>query len=209
MIHIYIVYGMCVCAHSRLHQTRARLNCPTMSTTEEKLDSVLASLRAIKQENSDGQKELKRRLDKLERDVALGQEDATQRVVKRLKEDRTLVFKKKGNEKQFLFNDNNIKDQIEAAEKQLDLLETATETQGEVLQRAKEELQKGLTLLADHQKRIKLVDRSEYGWALVDEYEDDELASDDNDAKRIEKAAATKAWKRKKAAVVDRCKADT
>ena len=41
---------------------------------------------------------------------------------------------------------------------------------------------------------------SEYGWALVDEYEDDELASDDNDAKRIEKAAATKAWKRKKAA---------
>ena len=122
-----------------------------MSTTEEKLDSVLASLKDIKQENSDGQKELKRRLDKLERDVASGQEDATQRVVKRLKEDRTLIFKKKGNEKQFLFNDN-IKDQIEAAEKQLDLLETTTKTQGEVLQRAKEELQKGLTLLADRQK---------------------------------------------------------
>ena len=123
-------------------------------------------------------------------------------MVKRLKEDRTLIFKKKGNEKQFLLNDN-IKDQIEAAEKQLDLLETTTKTQGEVLQRAKEELQKGLTLLADRQKRIKLADRSEYGWALVDEYEDDELASDDNDAKRIEKAekaAATKAWKRKKAA---------
>ena len=37
----------------------------------------------------------------------------------------------------------------------------------------------------------------------MDEYEDDELASNDNDAKRIEKAekaAATKAWKRKKAA---------
>ena len=174
-------------------------NWRAMSTTEEKLDSVLASLKDIKQENSDGQKELKRRLDKLERDAASGQEDATQRVVKRLKEDRTLIFKKKGNEKQFLFN-NNIKDQIEAAEKQLDLLETTTKTQGEVLQRAKEELQKDLTLLADRQKRIKLADRSEYGWALVDEYEDDELASDDNDAKRIEKAAATKAWKRKKAA---------
>ena len=36
-----------------------------MSTTEEKLDSVLASLKDIKQENSDGQKELKWRLDKL------------------------------------------------------------------------------------------------------------------------------------------------
>ena len=72
-----------------------------------------------------------------------------------------------------------------------------------MLQRAKEELQKGLTLLADRQKRIKLADRSQYGWALVDEYEDDELALDDNDSKRIEKAekaAATKACKRKKAA---------
>ena len=38
-------------------------------------------------------------------------------------------------------------------------------------------------LLAGRQKRIKLADRSEYGWAVVDEYEDDELALDEDDAK--------------------------
>ena len=55
-----------------------------MATTEEKLDSVLKSLEAIKKENADGQKDLKQKLEKLEKDVS---EEATQRVVKRLKED--------------------------------------------------------------------------------------------------------------------------
>ena len=169
-----------------------------MTTAEEKLDSVLKSL---EQENADGQKDLRRRLEKLEKDMSSGQEEATQRVVKRLKEDRTLVFKKKGNEKQFLFNDN-VKDQIDSAGKHLDLLEPSSEAQTVALQKAKDELEKGLSLLASRQKRIKLADRSEYGWAVVDEYEDDELASDEDDAKRIEKAekaVAAKAVKWKKA----------
>ena len=117
-----------------------------------------------------------------------------------MKEDRTLVFKKKGNKRQFLFN-NNVKDQIDAIGKHLDLLEPATEAQRETLQKARDELDKGLTLLAGCQKRIKLADCSEYGWAVVDEYEDDELASDEDDAKRIEKAkktVAAKALKKKK-----------
>ena len=123
-------------------------------------------------------------------------------VVKRLKEDRTLVFWKKGNEKQFLFKDN-VKDQFEATRKHLDLLEPSVPGQKESLEKAKEELQKGLVLLAGRQKRIKMADRSEYGWAVVDEYEDDELASDEDDAKKIEKAeraVASKAMKRKKTA---------
>ena len=53
--------------------------------------------------------------------MSLGQEKATQQVVKRLKEDRTLVFKKKGSEKQFLFNEN-VKNQIDSVEKHLYLL---------------------------------------------------------------------------------------
>ena len=69
--------------------------------------------------------------------------------------DRTLVFKKKGNKKQFLFNDN-VKDQIDAAEKHLDLLEPPSESQQVALQRVKDKLEKGLTLLAAGQKRIKL-----------------------------------------------------
>ena len=111
-----------------------------MSTTEEKLDNVLKALDSIKQEHNEGQRDLRRKLDRLEREVASGQ-DATQKVVKRLKEDRTLVFKKKGNERQFLFNDN-VKDQIDATEKHLDLLEPATEAQRETLQKARDELDK-------------------------------------------------------------------
>ena len=129
-----------------------------------------------------------------------GQEEATQRVVKWLKEDRTLVFRKKGNEKQFIFNDN-VKDQLDAAGKHLDLVVPTVSGQQEALDRAKQELQKGLELLAGCQKRIKMADRSEYGWAVVDEYEDNELASDEDDAKKIEKAEKSvvfKAAKRRK-----------
>ena len=56
-------------------------------------------------------------------------------------------------------------------------------------------------MIAARQKRIKVADRSEYGWATVDEYEQDQLAADKEDAKRLEKAeksASSKAAKRKK-----------
>ena len=57
-------------------------------------------------------------------------------------------------------------------------------------------------MIAAQQKRIKVADRSEFGWAMVDEYEQDQLAADEEDAKRLEKAeksAGSKAAKRKKA----------
>ena len=60
--------------------------------TEEKLDALLKSVESLKKDQSEGQQDLRKRLEHLEREVASGQEDATQRVVKRLKEDRTLVF---------------------------------------------------------------------------------------------------------------------
>ena len=126
-----------------------------------------------------------------------GQEEATQRVVKRLKEDRTLVFRKKGNEKQFIFNDN-VKDQLDAAGKHLDLVVPTISGQQEALDRAKQELQKGLELLAGRQKRIKMADRSEYGWAVVDKYEDDELEDDAKKIEKAEKSVAFKAAKRRK-----------
>lgn len=70
-------------------------------------------------------------------------------MVKRLKEDRTLVFWKRGN---FIFN-NNIKDQLDVVSKHL-----GPEVQQESLQKPKEELQKGLTLIAARQKRIKIAE---------------------------------------------------
>ena len=41
------------------------------------------------------------------------------------------------------------------------------------LQQAKAAVEEGMTLLKDHQKAIKLVDRSELGWAVVNEYGED------------------------------------
>ena len=58
---------------------------------------------------------------------------------------------------------------------------------------AKEELKEGQQEVAARQKRIRLGDRSEYGWAMVEAYNDDELAEDPVDENRIadeEKEAA-------------------
>ena len=77
------------------------------------------------------------------------------------------MFQKKENEKQFLFN-NNVKDQIDTAAKHFDLLMPSIPGQQEALDKAKQELHKGLELLAGHHKRIMMADRSEYSWAVVD-----------------------------------------
>ena len=194
-----------MCDHSRLYQHTCQLlshKVSSTSMTEEKLDALLKSVEALKQEQLDGQRDLRKRLEHLEKEVSSGQEEATQRVVKRLKEDRTLVFWKKGNERQFIFN-NNVKDQLDAVGRQLDQLEPSSTAHKESLEKAKEELQKGLILIAGRQKRIKIADRSEFGWGTVDEYEDDELVSDEDDAKwleKAEKAATAKASKKRKAA---------
>ena len=47
---------------------------------------------------------------------------------------------------------------------------------------------------------IKMADRSEYGWAVVAEYEADELAVDSDDEKRIYRAEkeAEKKWLKKR-----------
>ena len=53
---------------------------------------------------------------------------------------------------------------------------------------ATEELQEGIKMLHTHQKLVRLADRSDLGWAVVNAYESDELASDDEDAKRMKEA---------------------
>ena len=119
--------------------------------------------------------------------MAAGQEEATQRVVKKLKEDQTFSFKKKGNEKQYIFNDN-VKDQLLSTGKHLDGIEATTSAGQEALDKAKRELEQGLQSISARQKQIKVADRSEFGWATVDEYEQDVLAENEDDAKRLEKA---------------------
>ena len=52
----------------------------------------------------------------------------------------------------------------------------------------KVELQEGLKAIVTHQKLIKVANCSKYGWMTVDEYGIDQLASDNEDEKRLVKA---------------------
>ena len=58
------------------------------------------------------------------------------------------------------------------------------------MERAKTAIEEGEKLVLNRQKMIKIADRSEHGWATVEEYEDDELADDSDDEKRLLKAEA-------------------
>ena len=71
------------------------------------------------------------------------------------------------------------------------------------MEEVKKELEGGIQLISPRQKLIKLVNRPDYGWDAVNEYEKDELAEDDGDAKQLEKAEKTavqKAFKKPRAA---------
>ena len=90
----------------------------------------------------------------------------------------TYILKKKGNEQQFNFNRKVIKKNSAAVM----ALESGN------IGKAKEELNEGISLLNNRQKIVKLADKSEFGWATVQEYVCDDLADDEADASNIKKA---------------------
>ena len=74
-----------------------------------------------------------------EKDVAMDQEKVIQWVIKMLKVDQTFTFRKKGNEKQFVINDN-VEDQFFATGKHLDNIKPAITTRHKTLEKAKKDL---------------------------------------------------------------------
>ena len=95
------------------------------------------------------------------------------------------VFKRKGNKFQSDFNKKIFNKQEQAL----------TALKAKQYEKAKQELEEGTQLIAKRQKVIKLADKSEFGWETVNEYLADDLASDDEDAKRIKKAERSAARK--------------
>ena len=84
-------------------------------------------------------------------------------------------FKKKVNEDQYRFNS-----------KLMDNLEEATSScSTQNLDKVKESLEKGGSLLAERQKHILLADKSDYGWMVIQEYKKNGLAEDSNDEKIV------------------------
>ena len=120
------------------------------------------------------------------RSVRQGQEETALRIERNARKD-TYSFKRRGNELQYRFN-AEVADKVAAAATSIEKVETTSIRSMELLDRAARDLREGNALLAHRQKIIKLADRSESGWAVVDEYEGDDLAEDSDDEKRMEKA---------------------
>ena len=124
---------------------------------EAKLDELLESVKSLAEEQKQNKTEMKSRLDQLEKDVSTNNEQNTQRVVKRLKRARAYEFRRKGNEKQFEFNDE-VKDRLEAAVTHIAKLPKETQEIPSLVS-ATEELQEGIKALHTRQKLVRLADR--------------------------------------------------
>ena len=185
-----------------------------MSNTEE-LGRLLKEMQETQKSMQDTQKETQRQLTQLQRDFAVGQTEATKKVVQKLEEEKTATFRKKGNEIQFRFNrllDNRFENALEELKKIPVSEESGSDAVDAAVTAARVELTEGRVDIASRQKRIRIADRSEYGWTTVELYEHDELASDSADEKKLEKAekeAEKRVAKRKREKMSKRFKASS
>lgn len=74
------------------------------------------------------------------------------------------------------------------------------------IQQPMAELKQGMDMLNERQKHIRIADQSEHHWETVVAYKGSDVADDEEDAKRIEKAAEQLASRKKKKAVFQRAK---
>ena len=155
---------------------------------EEKLDEVLKSIAAIKGTQKKNQGDIAAKLNRLERDIASDKEETLELVAKKLKREPELQLSRKGNEKQFTCNES-VNDAIQSATSLLEKVKPTAAQDTVILKNAKEQLQEGTRAIAERQKHIRLVDRSDYGWQLVEAYQQaDTLAENEKDTKNIEEA---------------------
>ena len=118
----------------------------------------------------------------MKRKLAMEREAADEKLVKRLKLEKAQLFKKKGNERQYRHNEE-VRLKVSDAASALSKTPPAVE-------KAKTLPEEGEKLIVDRQKLIRIADRSENGWATVDEYVEDELPDNSDDEKRLTRADA-------------------
>ena len=137
--------------------------------TADKLEEVLRAVRNVEPKVDSKLSEMKQEI-----------EAADDRLVKKMRLDSKPSFKKKGHEKQYLFNEQ-VRDKVDAAT-------AALKDTPPAMEKAITTLQEGEKLISLRQKSILIADRSEHGWATVAEYEEDELADNSDDEKRLFRA---------------------
>ena len=130
---------------------------------------------------SESKKSVDRQLEAFRKEIHRTSTEATEKLERRLKTSKTIEFKRKGNEKQYGFNEEVDRHLSRAQE------ELGSAGGGSPIKRAKEAVEEGRQALANRQKLILLADRSEFGWDVARKYEADELAEDSEDEKKIRK----------------------
>ena len=129
----------------------------------------------------------------LRRDLVEDAKSNSHYVDKRAKQDKRdkkVDLKFKGNKKQYDF----ISDILERVKVAIDVIEKRKES------KALKTLDKVVEALNGRNKLIRMADKSQAGWDIVEEYLTDELASDSDDEKKIRQAEA-RALKKKKTKV--------
>ena len=130
------------------------------------------------------------------------QEETVEKAAKKARLSAEVTFRRKRNEKQYRFNEI-VQDKLSTAALHIEeatassetSVPTATSATGSTqhsltgvgasssglmsaLKQAREAVEEGMELVRSRQKAIMLADRSELGWAVVNEYGEDELADD-------------------------------
>ena len=147
-------------------------------------------------------KQLDDRLDTFKKELLDGQDREAAAAARKARQEPKYVFKKKSHEEQSKINDK-IDETMREAETELQPGGSSAVPSAENIKAALDALKQGRAMVAERQKLIKIADRSELGWAVVQEYTADELAANSDDEKRMEKAekaAERKAARKRKAA---------
>ena len=126
------------------------------------------------------------KLSQMKHELMEERESADDRLVKKMRLEKRPVFKKISHEKQFDFNEQ-VQVKVKSAV-------TALEHPSPAVEKARTLLKESEKLIDAHQKNIKIVDRSEHGWATVQEYEEDELADNSDDEKRLHVQSRNQSW---------------
>ena len=98
--------------------------------------------------------------------------------IKKFRREDPKSFNRKGNEFQYKFNAKVI-DCFDDCQSHLE---------SNAVDKAKESISEGMSMLGERQKLVLLADKSEFGWKTVTEYLQHELADDEQDGKKIRRA---------------------
>ena len=165
---------------------------PTSGAGAISTEQFTALMNAIRASKATLEATLDDKFKEFKKEVQDSQDQSVERVAKKARAERPSSFRFKGNEDQFYFNQKVI-DTVDEASAQLDRAtsdagSSSSSKLSDTLEKTKKAVMEGKKLLLQRQKHIRLADRSEHGWKVVQEYEADELAADDADEKRIAKA---------------------